>query len=397
MQNTNGVIVVGGGPVGMTVALALARADVPVTVLEAGNALSSESRASTFHPPTLEMLDRLGVADELVSVGLRAPHFQYRDRQEGLIAEFDLGLLSRDTRFPFRLQCEQSLLTPIVARHLQQMPGVSLQFGQRVSAVRQDEPASVTVSVVSANGPRTLVAPWVIGADGAHSVVRQSLGLSFEGLTYPDRYLVVTTSLDLREVMPGIAYVNYVSDPYEWFVVLRTQREWRVLFPVGMDEHDEDLTSDEAVQRRMATIALRPQGYPVTHVTLYQVHQRLVSSFRVKRVLLAGDSAHVNNPLGGMGMNSGIHDAYLLARHLARVWHGDAPDSLLDQWARDRRRIFVDHVQRSSAGNWSAIREPDLAARAAQQDQLRQTAADPDLARAYLLKSSLLESVQADL
>jgi 2-polyprenyl-6-methoxyphenol hydroxylase-like FAD-dependent oxidoreductase len=395
MQQVTGAIIVGAGPVGMTAALALTRASVPVTVLEAGDALSTESRASTFHPPTLEMLQRLGVADELVSVGLRASRFQYRDRRDGLIAEFDLGVLDRDTRFPFRLQCEQSLLTPIIARHLRDKAGVSVRYGRRVTSVEQVSRATVVVDAATSGGRERYEARWVIGADGSHSAVRRSLGLAFEGLTFPDRYLVVTTSLDLRAVVPGIAYVNYVSDPDEWFVLLRTQREWRAMFPVGLDQPEEELTNDEAVQRRMAGIAPGVQAYPVRHVTLYHVHQRLASSFRAGRVLLCGDAAHINNPLGGMGMNSGIHDAFLLAIELARVWHGDAKESILEDWASDRRRVFVEHVQQSSESNWSAIRESDKSAREAYHAKLKEIAAHPQLMRQYLLNTSMLETVRA--
>ena len=395
MQEVNSVVVVGGGPVGMTAALALARAGIPVLLLEAGDELSRESRASTFHPPTLEMLHRLGVADELVAAGLKAPFFQHRDRNEGLVAEFDLGVLAGDTRFPFRLQCEQSMLTPIILGRLQQMDHVTVRFGHRVTGVHHDGTGRVIVRAQTADGEEEFAAPWVIGADGAHSPVRTSLGLAFDGLTYPNRYLVVTTGLDLSEVVPGIAYVNYISDPSEWFVLLRTHREWRALYPVGLEEPDETLTNDDAVQRIMQGIAPRAQGYPIRHVTLYRVHQRVASSFRAGRVLLAGDAAHLNNPLGGMGMNSGIHDAYLLARSLARVWHQAADDSVLDEWAEDRRRTFVEHVQRTSDRNFSAIREHDSTARKESQDRLRAIAADPELARTYLLESSMLESVRA--
>lgn len=394
MEEVDGVVIAGAGPVGMTAALALASAGAPVLVLEAGDGLSVESRASTFHPPTMEMLDLLGVADELLEIGLKAPRFQHRDRTEGIVAEFDLGVLAGDTKFPFRLQCEQSVLTPITLRHLEAEPTASVRFGHRVTAVRNGD-GFAEVEVETTEGKRQLRAPWVIGCDGAHSAVRGSLSLAFEGVTYPNRYLVVTTDLDLLKVIPDLAYVNYVSDPEEWFVLLRTHQEWRALFPVGMAEPDDELLAEDVVQGLMQGVAARPEPYPVKHVTLYRVHQRVASSFRSGRVLLAGDAAHINNPLGGMGMNSGIHDAFLLARRLAQVWHGSASDALLDQWAEERKRVCVEHVQRNSDNNFSSMREADSEARRARHEELRRIAGDPELAHAYLLKSSMLETLRA--
>lgn len=392
MRKTDGVLIAGGGPVGMTAALALARRGVPVTLLEAQPQVSTESRASTFHPPTLEMLDDLGVAEELVGIGVRSARFQYRDRETGVVGEFDLGLLSDETRFPFRLQCEQSVLTPIELRHLEQSDCAEVLFDHRVVGAVPAPDGPVVVDVETPDGPVKFSAPWVIGCDGAHSAVRGSLGLEFSGLTYPDRYLVISTELDLREVLPDIAYVNYVSDPREWFVLLRTHKEWRALFPVGLDEPDEELTDPAFVENLMQKIAPRSEGYPISHVTLYKVHQRVAESFRIGRIMLAGDAAHINNPLGGMGMNSGIHDAYLLAGSLADVYLGQSDESVLDRWAEQRRRVCVEHVQKTSDRNYAEMREQDPVERAKYLAQLRATANDPQLAHAYLMNSSMLSS-----
>src|SRR5262245_6831097 len=170
-------------------ALTLSSAGLPVTVLEAGENLSTESRASTFHPPTLEMLDRLGVAEELIDRGLIARTYQIRDRREGVVAELDFSVLAEDTAFPFRLQCEQWHLTDILLRRLRADDNVRVLFGSPVSGVHETD-RTVTVKV-GGERPREIATSWLVGADGAHSEVRRSLGLSFEGITYPERYLVI--------------------------------------------------------------------------------------------------------------------------------------------------------------------------------------------------------------
>ncbi|MEU7143264.1 NAD(P)/FAD-dependent oxidoreductase [Nocardia sp. NPDC046473] len=373
------VVVVGAGPVGLTAALTLTRRGIPVTVLEQGDQLATESRASTFHPPTLEMLRDLGVLDALLHKGIVASTFQYRERGGDEIATLDLAALTQDTPFPFRVQCEQSKLTPIL---LDALGAADVRFGYRVDWLLSTD----DVVVLRTNrGP--LRANWVIGADGAHSAVRRALGAEFDGSTYPERFLVASVEEDLAAVLPGIAPINYVFDPDEWLVLLRTPEHWRVLLPTPMDTDDE--YELRRLPERLAGVADLGRPWRVAHASLYRVHQRVTDRFRHGRVLLMGDAAHVNNPLGGMGMNSGIHDAVQLASALADVIEGGL-DALLDDVAAHRRTVAVDHVQRTSHDNWNRLRGHDDSHRA----QLRELAADPAATRAYLRRACLLDSLE---
>lgn len=370
------VVVAGAGPVGLTAALTLHRLGADVTVLEAGDELATQSRASTFHPPSLEMLAELGVLDALLAQGLVSPRFQYRERGGGVIAELDLSLLAGDTPYPFRVQCEQSKLTRIL---LPLLPPGTVRFGQRVGEVEQDADG---VTVLARD---TFRGDWLIGADGAASAVRRSLfGDAFEGMTYPDRFLVGSTDEDLAALLPGIAEVNYLFDPVEWLVVLRTPDHWRVLLPTPPDTPDE--LELARLPHRLLGVADPGRPWRVAHTTLYRVHQRVATAFRVGRVLLAGDAAHINNPLGGMGMNSGIHDAVLLARAVAA---GD--DDAVTATAAARRRVARDYVQKTTHGNWEKLRSGGASAYA---DELRALAADPVAARAHLLRSSMIASLR---
>lgn len=378
-------MVAGAGPVGLTVAWALASRGVPVVVCERGPSASTESRASTFHPSSLELLDDLGITVDLLDRGLRAETFQYRDRIKGVEATFDLGLLADDVRFPFRLQLEQSELCRILVRRLAGHPRCELRFGHEVVGTG-DHVLHTTAGDVPFR--------WLVGADGASSAVRKAVDVGFDGFTFDERFLVVSTELELRDHLPDLALVNYVSDPTEWLVLLRTPRHWRILFPVAADEPDDQVEQPERLRERLAGV-VPGVHVPVAHTTAYRIHQRVASSFRAGDVALAGDAAHLNNPLGGMGMNSGLHDAVALARRLAEAWHGERDaDAALDEYDSLRREVSVEIVDAQTRRNFATLASPDPAERRAAMDDLARIAADPAAARAHLLRTTLVSTMR---
>ncbi len=386
------VLIAGAGPVGLVSALVLGRAGLRVTVIEAASELSGDLRASTFHPPTLDMLAVYGLTDSLVRQGLVARYTQQRDRTEGLVAEFDMQLLAGDTDFPFRLQCEQWKLTQLIKAQLDLLPDVALMFNTEVESVSQSAD-TVHLQLQTDGEPHHMQGDYLIGADGAWSAVRKSMGIEFEGFTYPERFLVVSTAFEFAEHLPRLSYVNYCSDPLEWCVLLRVPTLWRVLFPTRPNETDADVLDDASVQARLQNLLPQSQPYQTVHRTLYKVHQRVAQSFRKNRVLLAGDAAHINNPLGGMGMNGGVHDAInLCAKLLGVLQQGHSPDSL-DRYERQRRAIAIEYINASTARNKKEIEERDPVLRRRTQDELRATASNPVAAKNYLRKTSMLDAL----
>jgi len=395
MAEVKPVLVVGAGPVGLVAAAELIRHSVPVIVLEEGAELSGEMRGSTFHAPTLDMLDAYGAAARMVEQGFVAPLMQYRRRDHGVIATFDFGVLADVTRHPFRLQCEQFKLTRILHDILKDKPGFSIRFGAKVASVTDE--GSHAVAVLE-DGAR-IEASHVIGCDGAHSAVRKSAAIPFEGFTWPERFLVLSTPFDFRSIIPDLADVSYYADPEEWFFLLRVPGGepgglWRAMFPTAPELSDEEILSAEFARARFARIKAGRDDYPTRHRTLYRVHQRVADTFRKGRILLAGDAAHINNPLGGMGLNGGVHDAVNLGEKLARVWHGDAADTVLDHYDRQRRGVTVEHVQRQTIANKQNLEAKEPAAQAAFRERMADAASDPAKAHAYLLQVSMINSLR---
>lgn len=381
-------IVVGAGPVGLVAALRIARAGIAVVVLEADVAPVEELRASTFHPPTLDMLEEFGITSTLIQQGVVTPTWQVRMHETGERAEFHLSLLKGYTGHPYRLQCEQWKLSRLLLALLKERPEAEVRFGLPALEISQNERA---VSVRIHGG--VLECDYLIGADGAHSVVRKSLGFGFDGETFPETMLLATTDFDFAAHLEHLSGVNYCWAPDGTFSLLRLPGEWRVsLYPDASESAEAALETD-SIERKLQRVVPRPRRYNVLRKRAYRIHQRVVERYRAGRVLLAGDAAHVNSPSGGMGMNGGIHDAFNLSEKLIRVMKGE-DRALLDLYERQRRPVALEQIIAQSGRNRARMQERNCEKRLASLRQLQAVAADPARALPHLLRTSMIEGLR---
>ena len=399
MDTSNRVIVIGAGPVGLCLSLALAQAGVEVCLIEMlgeENFLEQVSRAGTNHPATLELFERIGLYDKLEPRGIIAPLFHYWDRRDHqLIAEFDHAHLKEDTRFPYVLQCERIKIVEEALKLAKAHPNIEVRLSTTFTGFTQVVEA-VTATVTNPAGEcETVSGAYLVSAEGARSVVRKQLGIEFEGFTYPDRTLNIEVAYDFRK--HGYTERNYISDPDEWSNLFHWKGppdRWRIHFPVEPEAEEIALTRAEALQARLQRFLPTDKPFDIVASNLYIVHQRVAQKFRTGRAILAGDSAHVNSPIGAMGMNSGVHDAFNLAEKLTNILRRQAGEEVLDRYERQRRHVALQHTQAQTIRNKRLLAEKDPAVRERNHAELRRTAEDPERARAFLLRSSLIESLR---
>ena len=383
------IIVAGGGPVGSLAALLLARAGVPVTLLEREPGVQLDYRASTFHPPTLDLLEECGAEAALLRMGLKCTASQFRDRQQGKVAEFDLSALQHDTRHPYRLQCEQFKLVDWLYGELRRVPGVELLFNSEISAVTPGEDG-VAVRV----GQRVFHCDYLIGADGGRSVVRKAAGIGFEGFTFPEHFLVAGTRYDFKRHMPDICSVNYTADPVEWYLLLEIPDMWRVITAADPKVEPDEAVQESRLQASLQNLLPRAEPYEILVKGVYRVHQRVAVTYRRGRILLAGDAAHLNNPLGGMGLNGGLQDVLSLVPKLVEVWNGRAPEGALDAYEAQRRPEAIHAINAITARNKKLMEERDPQVRQRNLRQMAEIASDPKRAYDYMLEASMITSLR---
>jgi 3-(3-hydroxy-phenyl)propionate hydroxylase len=399
MAKPDPVIVIGAGPVGLCLALALAQQDISVVVIESlsdDNFLDQVPRAGSNHPTTLEFFDRIGLYEKMEPRGIIAPKFQYWDRQDNaLIAEFDHGLLKDDTRFPYVLQCERIKIIEEALKMAKAHPLIAVRMATEFVSFEQASDW-VTALVKNAAGEgETIRGSYLVSCEGARSIVRRMLDVEFEGFTYPERTMNIEVAYDFRK--HGYTERNYISDPDEYSNLFHWKGppdRWRIHFPTAIDDDENELKRPEALQQRLQKFLRIDRDFEICGCNLYTVHQRVAKKFRQGRAVLAGDSAHVNSPIGGMGLNSGVHDAFNLADKLARILHDEADDEELGRYERQRRHVAVKHTQAQTIRNKRLLEERDPAVRKRNHDELRRQAEDPALARKFLLRTALFESLR---
>ena len=390
--------IVGAGPVGVVAAIACIKKGFKVTLIEAEADIDHGPRAATTHPSTLEMLAELGLVEEFEALGLKALHFQHWDGVDMTPqVEFDHAVLKDETPFPYVVQTEQHKLAELGLRRLAKEDAAEVLMGTAVTAISQNADG-VTVELDKGGAGDRRVFDYLIGCDGGRSTVRKAMDIAFEGYTWPERFLVLTSLFDFERAM-GCRYRCYIAHPDEWANLFKVmgddmQGRWRAVFRAGENETDEAAFTDASVNRRFALLL---DGHPpemVVHRNIYRVHQRVAKTFRRGRVFLAGDAAHVNNPIGGLGLNGGIHDVMELADTLRQVTTGAADVALLDRYERRRRPLNIEYVQQQTIANKKRLEERDPAQRKANFDELRRIADDPVRHKQFLLRTSLIDSVR---
>jgi 3-(3-hydroxy-phenyl)propionate hydroxylase len=386
------VLIAGAGPVGLSAALVLGTSGVRVRVFEAAETLPDELRASTFHPPTLDMLAPYGVTAAMLAQGLICPHWQVRMHPSGDRAVFDLSVLAGETDHPYRLQCEQSKLAAILLEKVQALDTVEVSFASKVvGAAATADGASFTVEQ---GGERHVVrARYAIGADGARSAVREALGIGFEGDIYPETTILATTTFPFETRLEGISNVSYCWKAGGTFSLLRLPGLWRTSLYARDGKTLEETLTDEGIQDLMHDIVPLPGPFDVLERRPYRIHQRLAATYRKGRVFLAGDAAHLNSPSGGMGMNGGIHDAFNLAEKLVAALR-DGDERGLDLYEAQRRPIAQDAIIAQSHQNRTRMQERDPERRKRLLADLQATSRDPAKLKAYMLRTSMIDGLR---
>jgi len=384
------ILIIGAGPVGLSLALALSLKGIPAEVFEADAVLNTQIRASTFHPKTLEMFKEWGVVDNVISHGYTVDRLQYWERDSRkIIADFNYQVIAKDTLYPYRLQCPQHIATRVLKPAVEATVTGKVHMGHKLIDF-VDHGTHVTARFETANGIIEREGSYIVGADGTHSTVRKQLGIGFQGKTYEDRFLLIGSDLNTNDLLPGAAQVCYIFDPKEWVIILNLPDIVRVVFRMTDDEDEAVAMKEENLRARITNFFGEVPSYTIKTTQLYRVHQRVADTFRVGRALLAGDSAHNNNPSGGMGMNSGIHDAANLTEKLIRINNGES-DSILDDYSNERRQYAIESVQLYTDQQYNNMVMNAEEERELRNKSLADAANDPAKARAYLLRASMLE------
>jgi 2-polyprenyl-6-methoxyphenol hydroxylase-like FAD-dependent oxidoreductase len=373
------ILICGAGPVGLLAAIGLARQGFSVTVVDGEPGVVQSPRATGYFPPTIELLAEFGLYEEVAARSYRSCdlmlHFPLL--QERLV--LSLAVLEGAAKYPYFLSVGQQVLAEIIVQHLGRMPNAEVLWNHRVEALAHDA-HGCTLTVSTPEGARELRGEWLIGADGARSTIRTLLDLPFEGFTWPDRFVATNLRFDFEK--HGFAPNNMIHHPVDWAVVARTGPEniWRVTF--GEDPNLPEGEIRRRIPAHYAKILPSREPYEIVAAAPYRVHERTCPTYRVGRVLLAGDAAHACNPCGGMGLTSGAFDAAALVTALGAVIGGRAGEDVLDFYSQERRRVFLEVASPIAQQTKLRITETDEPAQREAVASFKRVRDDPELMKA---------------
>jgi len=383
MGNQQSVLIVGAGPAGVVTAFGLARAGARVTIIDRESDVVDSPRACVYLPSTLLALDELGLLADATMQGARGYEFKQRFKLTGHIARMDHRVVSDLTPYAYTLHLGQHQLAHMILRHFQALPGTQLLWNTSFEGLTQD-PDRVSVQLRGPNGVLRQDFDWVVGADGARSSVRRAIGVEFEGFTWPETFMATNVYYDFEAC--GFAYSNMVADAANWQVIAKIDRQdhfWRIAYG-----EDSELSEEERRARipmRYNSFLPEPKPYQLERANSYRVHQRSASSYRVGRVFLAGDAAHATNPIGGMGFTSGVQDARTFIQCLSALMKDEAGEDVLDWYAYERRRIFLEIANPSAIEFKRRTQESDPQKRLQDEANFFRMMEDPEMMRGALM------------
>ena len=332
------VLIVGGGPVGLMTALGLARAGVPVTVLEAEDDIVYSPRAISYAWPILAGLNHFGVLDDMIAAGHTLDERCWRIFKTGETIVYNHDAVRDVTDRPYNLTLGQDLLAQVVLQHLKRYTDVTIHWGTKFTGLTQTS-SNVVVTAERAGAPVECVADWVVAADGGRSAVRKAVGLTMDGFTWPQRFVVTNIYFDFEKYGWNS---GYLVDPIYGAVVYKINLDGLWRFTFAEDTTNPLETVSERIPEFINTVLPGDKKYELALHTAYNMHQRTAATYRVGRVLLAGDAAHITNPTSGFGLMGGIYDSFALSEALAAVVHEKAGDEILDRYSESRRKIYLD-------------------------------------------------------
>ncbi|OQD75155.1 hypothetical protein PENDEC_c008G06852 [Penicillium decumbens] len=357
------VIIVGAGPSGLILGLLLAKQGIEVEVLDAGAELSDQPRAAHYASPAAYELERAGVLDDVKARGITPNGFSWRKMDTSFIAGMKLDVLPDD--YPYKMQVlPLDRLGQLLYEHLQRQPTAQVRWSHRVMKVGQDQ-SKAWVDIETPNGTLRSEGDYVIGCDGASSTVRRELfGPEYPGETLNAQIIATNVYYDFERY--GYWDSNSIVHPKNWYMAARISKDG--LYRVSYGD-TPGLTKEEYIARqpqRWEEILPgnpKPDQYKIVNLNPYKLQQRCAPSFRVGRIILAADAAHLCNPFGGLGLTGGIVDVGNLFDALIGIHKGLADDSILDKYAEVRKRMWEEIIDPMSRENFRRLhgQNPDNA------------------------------------